>query len=109
MCPSEAPPRAIRLLIADDHPLVRASLLSFLGSAPDVTILGMAKDGIEAVRMANSAEPDVIIMDVQMPNRDGVEATTRILRTLPRCKVLGFSLNVDEVSVRRMLEAGAIG
>ncbi len=98
----------IRVLIADDQELVRAGFAMILGSQPDVTVVGEAADGAEAIRAARELGPDVVLMDVRMPNVDGIEATTAICRDT-RAKVLVLTtFDVDEY-VYDALRAGASG
>jgi DNA-binding NarL/FixJ family response regulator len=73
-----APPAAIRIIVADDHQVVRAGFAALLDTQPDFTVVGMACDGAQAVRMSRELEPDVVLMDVRMPAMDGIEATKRL-------------------------------
>ena len=81
----------IRVLIADDHAMVRMGLASLLATEPDIEIAGEASDGGDAVSKANALRPDVVIMDLMMPKKDGAEATAAIMRLLPQTKVLLLS------------------
>ena len=97
----------IRLLLADDHEALRQGLASLLALEPDFDVAGQASDGREAVQLAASLHPDVVIMDVTMPVMDGVEATRRITRDLPGVRVIGLSLHETLDMARAMKEAGA--
>jgi DNA-binding NarL/FixJ family response regulator len=100
----------IRLLIADDQAIVRAGVAVIAGAEPDITVVGEASDGAEAVRMARELRPDVICMDIRMPNMDGIEATRQITAdprlTAEVLVVTTFDIDDD---VFAALEAGAAG
>lgn len=99
----------IRILVADDHPHFRDGLRALLLSAPDVEVVGEARDGEEAVQLAARLQPDVILMDLNMPGVGGIEATRRILHTSPHISVLVISMYEDDDSVFAALKAGARG
>ncbi len=99
----------IRILIADDHPHFRDGLHALLLSAPDIEVVGEAMDGKEAVKLAAGLQPDVILMDLNMPDMGGIEATRRILHTSPHISVLVISMHEDDDSVFAALQAGARG
>ena len=99
----------IRILLADDHALVRQGLGMILGAQPDMEIVGQAGNGNEAVALAEKLKPDVIVMDVAMPELNGIEATRRLAASLPRTRVLALSMHKDSVYVREILRAGARG
>lgn len=96
-----------RILIADDHPAVRRTLAQLLGNEPDLEVIGEAKDGIEAVRLTIKYRPDVVIMDVVMPELNGIEATRQIVQQCPRTRVIGLSVHESRIYARQMLDAGA--
>ncbi len=99
----------VRTLIADDHPHFRDGLRALLLSAPDVEVVGEARDGEEVIRLAARLQPDVILMDLNMPGTGGIEATRRILHTSPHISVLVVSMYEDDDSVFAALKAGARG
>ncbi|WP_017204117.1 response regulator transcription factor [Microbacterium algeriense] len=100
---------AIRLVIADDQALVRGALGALLELEGDLTVVGMASDGAEAVRRAEELQPDVCLMDIQMPGTDGVEATRRIRAASPGTRVLIVTTFARPGYLRAALDAGASG
>ena len=101
--------KKIKVLIAEDHEVVREGLKILIGTEPDLEIAGEAETGHKAVRMARDLKPDVVLMDVSMPRGNGLEATQSIAKQLPASKVLVLSAFSDEDSVRKLLAAGASG
>lgn len=99
----------IKLLIADDHHVVRRGLLFFLKTQKDIEVVGEAKDGIEAVELAQKLQPDVVLMDLVMPNMDGIEATRRLKECMPSVKVLILTSFSDQDHVIQGIRAGAAG
>jgi DNA-binding NarL/FixJ family response regulator len=99
----------IRVLVADDHAVVRSGLGQLLATAPDLELAGEAKDGQEAVEAAESAAPDVILMDISMPVLDGVEATRRIMARDPDARIVMLTSLADNRQILEALEAGASG
>lgn len=99
----------IRILLADDHAMVRQGFRMILSAQPDMEIIGEAGNGKEAVEMTAKLLPDVIVMDVAMPELNGIEATRKIIAALPRSRILALSMHKDSVYVREILRAGARG
>jgi CheY-like chemotaxis protein len=96
-----------RILIADDHAAVRRSLVQALQDEPGIEVVGEARDGGAAIRLAGQLRPDVVLMDVVMPQVDGIEATRQIVREHPEIRVIGLSVHDSMAYAARMLEAGA--
>lgn len=101
--------KTIRVLIVDDHEIVREGLQTLLSEEPDFEVVGTAGDGISAVAMAESTSPDVIVMDLVMPGLDGIEATRRIHNHNPEARVLVLTTFADDQRVREAIQAGATG
>jgi NarL family two-component system response regulator LiaR len=99
----------IRLLIADDHAVVRQGLRTFLSFEADLELVGEARDGREAVEMAGRLKPDVVLMDLMMPEMNGIAATTAIRRDYPEVEVIALTSVLDDASVADAVRAGAIG
>ena len=99
----------IRVMLADDHPIMRNGLRDALESEEDLEVVGLAVDGVEAVREAQSLAPQVIVMDVMMPHKDGVDACREIMDLLPDTKVLMLTASTEEDAVIEAIAAGATG
>jgi len=99
----------IRVLLADDHAMVRKGFRLILEAQSDMEIAGEAGNGREAVEMAEKVHPDVVVMDVAMPELNGIEATRRLAASSPHTRVLALSMHKDSVYVREILRAGARG
>ena len=99
----------IKVLLADDHTVVREGLRALLEATPDIAVVGEADTGRRAVQLAQTLQPDVVVMDVVMPQLNGVEATRQILRECPGCKVLVLSSYSDDEKVAQLIEHGATG
>jgi DNA-binding NarL/FixJ family response regulator len=99
----------IRVLVADDQQVVRDGLCLLVGMLPDVEVIGAAVDGEDAIRQARRNVPDVVLMDLHMPNCDGVEATRRIVRDQPSVRVVVLTAYSDDARVFGALRAGARG
>jgi NarL family two-component system response regulator LiaR len=100
---------AIQVLIADDHSVVRQGLRMFLSSDPELEIVGEARDGAEAVRLARQLRPDVVLMDLLMPSMDGIAATAAIRREVPATEVVALTSVLEDAAVVDAVRAGAIG
>ena len=100
---------AIRVLIVDDHPVVRHGLRLLLSNDVDIDIIDEAADGAEAVEKARLLRPDVILMDLLIPELDGIAATTLIRQELPETEVVILTSVLESISVTRAIQAGAIG
>jgi len=101
--------KQIRVMIVDDHAIVRDGLQLVLEQAGDMTVVGQAVDGEEALRVAREVEPDVVVMDLIMPNKDGVEACSEIMQTLPQTQVLVLTASTADDAIMNALAAGATG
>jgi len=101
--------RTIRILIADDHAVVREGLRAVLGSEPDMEVVGEAATGKEVLERAAELRPDVILMDIQMPGINGIEASRRILDASPKVGVVVLTMFEDDESVFSAMRAGARG
>ena len=101
--------KKIRVLLADDHKLVRAGIRALLRTIGDIEIVAEAADGREALRLIAAQRPDVALIDIMMPNLNGLDATVRIARAFQRTRVVMLSMNADEDSVVKSLRAGAAG
>jgi DNA-binding NarL/FixJ family response regulator len=101
--------RKIRILLADDHKLMRSGLRLLIEQQPDLSVVGEAGDGREAVSMAKSLRPDVAVIDIGMPNLNGIEATHQITHSNSEIAVVMLSMHSDESYVLRALKAGAKG
>jgi two-component system, NarL family, response regulator NreC len=99
----------IRILVADDHQIMREGLRTMLEKEHDLTVIGEAEDGRKTHRLAQELVPDVIIMDVGMPDLNGIEATRQIIADLPGVKIIALSMHDDRRFVLNMLKAGASG
>lgn len=99
----------MRILLADDHQLVREGLALLIGGFAGCQVVGNAKNGSEAVRMARQLAPDVALLDINMPELNGIEACRQILRVQPQAKIILLSMHPDEAFVLRGIEAGARG
>ena len=99
----------VRIILADDHKIMREGIHALLEHEPGIEVIGEAEGGESAVRLALEHRPDVVIMDITMPDISGIEATRRILADLPEIKIIALSMHADRRFVREMLAAGAAG
>lgn len=99
----------IKIILADDHQIVRHGLRSLLEAEPDMKVLAEADNGREVLRMARDLSPMVIIMDISMPDLNGIEATRQILAEIPGIKIIALSMHSDSLFILNMLKAGACG
>lgn len=104
--PAAAP---IRVIIADDHEMVRRGLALFLGTATDIEVVGEASTGAQAVRQCSQLRPDVVLMDLVMPDMDGLSAIAAIKKTQPDIRIIALTSFHDDANVSRVLQAGATG
>lgn len=102
-------PQPIRVLVADDQAIVRDGLVTILGLLDDVSVVGEATDGVEAITLALSERPDVVLMDLRMPGLSGTDATARLARDAPEIAVLVLTTYADDDSIADALRAGARG
>lgn len=99
----------IRVLVADDHPVVKEGLIALIGRQPDMEVVGEASDGIEAVATFQRCLPDVAVIDLRMPGMDGVEVVSRIRARIPAARIVILSTFDGDESIYRSLRAGASG
>jgi DNA-binding NarL/FixJ family response regulator len=103
------PKDTLRIVVADDHELVRHGIKSILSTHKGWRVVAEATDGVQAARAVHRLRPDILVMDITMPNVDGLEATRQILQKLPGTKILILTIHETDQMVRRVLEAGALG
>jgi DNA-binding NarL/FixJ family response regulator len=100
---------ALRVLVADDHPVVLAGVRMLLNSDPGIEIVGEAHDGRTALRMAIELQPSIVVLDLSMPDLNGVEVTKLLLAERPSCKVVVLTVHEDRSYLRKLIEVGASG
>ena len=100
---------AIKILIADDHKMVREAIGSLLSSELGMEVIGGAEDGRMAIQLTRKLQPDIVLMDIAMPNLNGIEATRQIIHELPEMKIIALSVRSDRRAVHEMLKSGALG
>jgi DNA-binding NarL/FixJ family response regulator len=105
--PMQSSVQPIRVLLVDDHPIVRSGLLALLAQQPDMLVVGQAEDGLCAHERVADTQPQVVVMDLLLPRLSGVEATQRIKASFPEVKVLALTAMDEPTSLQRVLRAGA--
>ena len=98
----------LRVMVVDDHALFRRGLEMVLGNEPDLELVGEASDGLEAIEKAQETMPDVVLMDVRMPKRSGIEATAQIKELLPHVKILMLTISDEEADLYDAIMEGAV-
>lgn len=106
---TEPTSQPVRVLVADDHPVFRDGLASLLATQPGVEVVATAADGAEAVALAGEHHPDVVVMDLQMPVLNGIDATRQLTETMPDVRVLVFTMGEEDGTVLAAMRAGARG
>lgn len=101
--------KTIKLMLVDDHEVVRTGLRSFLETQPDFKVIAEAGNGLEALEKAKDAQPDIVLMDITMPDMDGIETTQQLKGLYPECQILVLTVHTDKQYFMKMLEAGASG
>jgi DNA-binding NarL/FixJ family response regulator len=101
--------KRIRVLVVDDHPVVRSGITSVLETQPDFEVLGAAENGVEAIAMAAALSPDIVLMDLRMPELNGVDATATLLRANSDIRVVVLTTYASDGEVLRAIESGAVG
>lgn len=101
--------KLVRVLIVDDHDIVRAGIRMLLDAQPDMAVVGEASDGKEAIEMAGSMKPDVVLMDISMPGTTGIEATRAIKKANSRIEIVGLTMHAEDRYFFQLLQAGASG
>ncbi len=99
----------VRILLVDDHEIVRTGLRGMLDTGPAITVVGEARNGHEAIGLVRELAPDLVLMDITMPEMNGIDATRRVREVDPRVRVIGLSMHADRRYVAEFLRAGAAG
>jgi DNA-binding NarL/FixJ family response regulator len=99
----------IRVLMVDDHPVVLAGLKALVGAQPDISVVGEARDGRTALRLANQLSPDVVVMDISLPEMNGIELAAALRAERPACRVLVLTVHEERAYVRQLIELGVGG
>jgi two-component system response regulator NreC len=98
-----------KILLADDHSIIRQGLFALLEKQPDIEVVGAVEDGRKAIELVRELKPDIVIMDITMPNLNGIDATHKIIEQAPQVKVVALSMHSSRRFVSEMLKAGAKG
>jgi DNA-binding NarL/FixJ family response regulator len=106
--PAAAAPGAVRVVLADDHRIIREGLVWMLAQHPEIAVVGEAADGAEAVELVSQLQPDVVVMDVSMPKLNGIEATHQITGRFPAVRIIGLSMHREPHIEAAMRDAGAV-
>lgn len=101
--------KSIKILVADDHPLFRKGIIYMLSSQPDMEVVGEANDGFEALKLSKENMPDLVLMDIQMPECNGLEATRLIMQEMPYVKIVMLTFSDDDRSLFEAIKSGAQG
>ena len=109
LTPGSGSGEPIRVLVVDDHALFRRGLQMVLGQEPDIAVVGEAGDGSEALELASALLPDIVLMDVRMPRRSGIEACSAIKDVVPSAKIVMLTISDDEADLYEAIKAGASG
>lgn len=109
MADARSPRPLIRVLLADDHALLREGLRLLIDAEPDMTVIGQTDNGLQACALAHTTSPDVVVMDLSMPDGPGIEATVRLRQECPTVRVVGLSRHTGPGYVRSLFAAGATG
>jgi two-component system response regulator NreC len=99
----------IKLMLVDDHDVVRTGLRSFLETQPGLEVVAEAKNGLQALEKAREVQPDIVLMDITMPDMDGIDATLRLKQLYPECQILVLTVHTDKQYFMKMLSVGASG
>jgi DNA-binding NarL/FixJ family response regulator len=99
----------IRVALADDHPLLRAGVISLLSTEPDIIVVGEASDGEEAIALYAKSRPDILILDLQMPNLTGIDVISKVLKESPRARIIVLTTYAGDAQATRALRLGVIG
>jgi DNA-binding NarL/FixJ family response regulator len=102
-------PAPLRVLMVDDHPIVLAGLKALVEADPNFEVVGKAGDGRSALRLAKQLLPDIVVLDISMPEMNGIEVTTALLAERPECRVLVLTMHEDRAYLRQLIEAGVSG
>jgi DNA-binding NarL/FixJ family response regulator len=102
-------PAPVRILMVDDHPVVLAGLKALVGADPDLSIVGEARDGRTALRMAAQLAPDVVVLDISLPEMNGIELTAALRAERPECRVLVLTVHEERAYLRQLIELGVRG